>query len=227
MDENSYTFAVRKRLGCQLLLDPVPCRICGKLLDTRMFHAECCAIGEATKGHYRVARKVADGILLADSSARTEVRGLSEASDVRLADIFTNAALPGREAALDVTIVSSEPSRAGQDCLQTAFIDKFHKYRQILPDLTRQGIAFKPMVWSTEGAPHPVVLHILAYVCKQAMRRNSCSGDEQMLFRWQRELGIAIQTRKAAMITSCMPTHKAHLMWLLSGQVQWQAPRFQ
>ena len=55
------------------------------------------AIGEATRGHYSVARKVADGVLLADSSAQTEVRGLSETGDVRPADIFTTAALPGRE----------------------------------------------------------------------------------------------------------------------------------
>ena len=192
-----------------------------------MFHAECCSIGEATRGHYRVVRKVADGISLADSSVRTEVRGLSGTSDVRPADVYTNAALPGRDAALDITIVSPEAAHAGQDCLQTAFMGKFHKYRNILPDLHRQGIAFKPMVWSTEGAPHPVVLRILAFACKQAMRRNSCGGEAQMLFRWQREIGISIQRRKAAMIAACMPSHKAHRLWLLSGNVQWHAPRFQ
>ena len=155
------------------------------------------------------------------------MRGLSETSDVRPADIYTNAALPGRDAALDITIVSSEAAHAGQDCLQTAFRGKFRKYRNILPDLNRQGIAFKPMVWTTEGAPHPVVLRILSFVCKQASRRNSCGGEEQMLVRWQREIGIAIQRRKAAMIAACMPNHKAHRLWLLSGRVEWCAPRFQ
>ena len=168
-----------------------------------------------------------DDIYLADSSVRTEIRGLSEHSDVRPADIFTNAALPGREAALDVTIVSPESTRAGQDCLQTAYVEKFRKYREILPELSRQGIAFKPLVWSTEGAPHPVVMRILKYVCSQAVRRNGSTGEDKMLSRWQRELATAIQTRKARMIAACMPDHKAPQLWLLSGSVTWEAPRFQ
>ena len=87
-----------------------------------------------------------DGIVLADSSVRVEVRGLSEESDVRPADILTTAALPGRDAALDVTIVSPETARVGQDCLRTTFADKNHKYRRILPELNRRGIAFRPLV---------------------------------------------------------------------------------
>ena len=227
MDEQSYILAVRKRLGCQFYAEPVQCKLCGQLLDTRAFHAECCAIGEATKGHYNVVRKVVDGICLADSSVRTEVRGLSEHSDVRPADIFTNAALPGREAALDITIVSPEAAHAGQDCLQTAFVEKFRKYRQILGELSGQGIGFRPVVWSTEGAPHPVATRMLAYVCCQATRRNGISGDDKMFSRWQRELATALQVRKAKMIAACTPQHKAHQVWLLSGDVSWEAPRFQ
>ena len=117
MNAQAYVLAVRKRLGCQLLAEPVQCQLCGNLMDTRLYHAECCAIGEATIGHYKVVKKVLDGVVLADSRARTETRGLCEASDVRPADIYTSAALPGREAALDVTVVSPESSRADQDCL--------------------------------------------------------------------------------------------------------------
>ena len=148
-----------------------------------------------------------------------EVRGLSANSDVRPADIYTNSALPGRDAALDVTIVSPESARAGQDCLQTAFLGKLHKYRQILPELLRQGIAFKPLVWSTEGSPHPVVRRVMAYVAKQAVQRNGFGWSKEMLRRWQREIGCASQERKAAMIATCLPRHSARSSWLLSGEV--------
>ena len=71
-------------------------------MDTQMIHAECCAKPQSTIGHYNVVRKLVDGIQLADSRVHTEVRGLSETSDVRPADIYSSSALPGREAALDV-----------------------------------------------------------------------------------------------------------------------------
>ena len=52
--------------------------------------------------------------------------------------------------------------------MQTAFCRKFETYANILPELRRQGIVFKPLVWSTEGAPHPIVLRIMgASVRKQ------------------------------------------------------------
>ena len=227
MNAQAYVLAVRKRLGCQLLAEPVQCHLCGKLMDTRLYHAECCAVGEATIGHYKVCRKLYDGVVLADSRARTETRGLCEASDVRPADIYTSAALPGREAALDVTVVSPEASRAGQDCLQTAYSDKIRKYRRYFPELNQQGIAFRPLVWSTEGAPHPVVLRVLSYVCEQAVQRNSCKGAKEMQQRWQREISIAIQTRKAAMIAACIPRYNRNLTWLLCGNAKWAGARMQ
>ena len=227
MNEQTFVLAVRKRLGCHFLAEPVECTLCGKLMDTQMFHAECCAKSQSKIGHYNVVRKLVDGIQLADSRVRTEVRGLSETSDVRPADIFTSSALPGREAALDVTIVSAEASHAGQNCLQSAFCRKFETYANILPELRRQGIVFKPMVWSTEGAPHPVVLRIMAYVCSQAVRRNSDThkGAKEMMSRWQRELSVALQTRKASMIAACIKAPGPHQQWLLSGKVDWRSRR--
>ena len=165
-------------------------------------------------------KKFVDGVFLADSRVRTEVRGLSEESDVRPADIYTNSALPGCDAALDVTVVSPEASHAGQDCLKNSFSMKFRKYQAILPELSRQGIVFKPLVWSTEGAPHNVVMRVMSHVCSVAARRHGNDTEaKDMLNRWQRELAAALQVRKAAMIRACLPRLPAHRSWLLSGKL--------
>ena len=53
--EDEFVEAVRVRLGAAGPTDPVPCARCGtELLDSSGSHAACCAIAEATKGHYSV-----------------------------------------------------------------------------------------------------------------------------------------------------------------------------
>ncbi len=39
-------------------------------------------------------------------------------------------------------------------------------------DMADDGVAFRPMVWSVEGRPHPVVLRVLGYAAEIAARRN-------------------------------------------------------
>eukprot|EP00973_Karenia_brevis_P053676 7457588-Karenia_brevis.AAC.1 len=101
------------------------------------------------------------------------------------------------------------------------------KYRRILAQLSLQGVAFKPLVWSTEGAPHPVVLRVMAHVAEQAARRNGITNSKHMYCRWLHEIGCAIQERKAAMIAACFPRRKAREAWLLTGDTQWDAIRMQ
>ena len=89
-------------------------------MDVRANHALCCAPAQSTVGHYSVVRALADGLRVADSSVTFEVRGLVENSRARPADVFTKAAVPGRDAALDVTIAAQDATDAGLDCCQRA-----------------------------------------------------------------------------------------------------------
>eukprot|EP00973_Karenia_brevis_P055813 7762752-Karenia_brevis.AAC.1 len=73
---------------------------------------------------------------------------------MRPADVLTNAALPGRSAALDVTVVSPEACPAGMDAADTAFKAKMRKYRSLIPELSAAGITFRPMVWTADCRPH-------------------------------------------------------------------------
>eukprot|EP00973_Karenia_brevis_P091402 12407308-Karenia_brevis.AAC.1 len=104
-------------------------------------------------------------------SVTLEIQGLVENSRARPADVFTQAAIPGRDAALDVTIAAQDASGAGLDCCATAYQRKLDHYRGILNSLSESGIAFRPMVWSAEGRPHPVVNRVLGFAAEIAARK--------------------------------------------------------
>ena len=95
-------------------------------MDPALSHAERCAKAECTRGHYAVARAFAEGLELADSSVKLEMRGLTE-TELRPADIYTEAAVPGHHAALDVTIISADAGHAGLDACAAGFRGKYRK----------------------------------------------------------------------------------------------------
>eukprot|EP00973_Karenia_brevis_P046188 6401612-Karenia_brevis.AAC.1 len=81
-----------------------------------------------------------------DRSAVVEQRGLVEAEPgARPGDIFTTAAVPNRDAAVDVTIVSQEAAGAGEDCVATAHKKKFQRYRDAIEEWGDAGICLQPL----------------------------------------------------------------------------------
>ena len=181
-------------------------------------HALCCAIGESTAGHYTVVRALVDGLRVADSGVVTEVRGLVETSSARPADVYTSAALPGRDAALDVTIAAQDAAGAGADCCATAFRGKLRKYAKLLGPLARENVGFRPMVWSAEGRSHPVVGRVLAYAADLATRKHPDACGKTFVQRWRREIAVAIQKRKARMFKACLPAPTRRSRQLLWGK---------
>jgi hypothetical protein len=135
----------------------------------------------------------------------------------RPADILTNAAVPGRGAALDICIASPSASAAAGDAAAAAFRRKLRKYRHVIPQLARAGITFRPMVWTSEGRPHPAVTRTLRFAAGVAARR---AGSEAtaLLSRWKHEVQIAIQRRRAAMARAVLPRATPQELWLLTGQ---------
>ena len=94
LSQCDYVTSVRKRLGAALVRHNLNCRVCGAQLDPQGYHSDACCTGIATRGHYVVTASVLKGARLADHSAQTEVRGLTE-QNLRPADILTNAAEDG------------------------------------------------------------------------------------------------------------------------------------
>ena len=172
-----------------------------------------------------VVRAFADGLQLADGSLALEAPGLTSTSQ-RPADILTNAALPRRSAALDVTVVSADAAGAGDDACATAFEGKINKYRRIISELNRAGIAFRPLVWSSEGRPHPAVRRTMSYASGIASRKLFSSASA-IRKRWEHEIAVAIQRRRAAMVRACLPSVRARHVWIGTGHVDHDAPRMQ
>ena len=105
---------------------------------------------------------VVDGLRVADPAVTTEPRGLTS-TQARPADIFTSAAVPGRSAALDVCIASPDAAAAGADAVESAFKRKLVHYRDVIPELHTAGIAFRPLIWSADGRPHPAATRTLKH----------------------------------------------------------------
>ena len=51
LQTEEFVEVARFRLGAGGPEEPVPCRLCGSVLDSAGSHAVCCGPGEATRGH--------------------------------------------------------------------------------------------------------------------------------------------------------------------------------
>jgi len=214
---------VQKRLRCRSYVGAAPCRLCGAQLDAHLEHSETCSTAEATRGHYACVRAVVDGIRLADPAVTTEPRGLTSTSS-RPADIFTTAAVPGRGAALDVCIASPNAAAAAGDAADAAFKRKLRRYRNEIRELAAAGIAFRPLVWTADGRPHPAAVRTLCYAADIAVTRNGQQASAGALVtRWKHEIQIAILRHRAAMARAVLPRASALDLWLLTGQTDREA----
>ncbi len=157
LDSSDFVTAVRTRLGAGGPDEPTPCRICGGVLDPSGWHALCCALGEATRGHNAVRDQIHSAARIADPAAEIEPLGLIPFHPLlRPDDIFTSAAAHGRLSALDVGICSPDSVDAGDDCTESMRQRKLGDYSAHLPALESQNITYTPMTWSAYGRPHKV-----------------------------------------------------------------------
>ena len=125
-----------KRLGNRVWTGFGEC-LCGSFLDPQMEHGETCSPAEATRRHCACFHTVVCGLKLADPGITTEPRALT-ATQSRPADMFTTAAVPGRSAALDVCVASSNAAAARGDA--ASFDRKLSNYRNEISDLRNLGI---------------------------------------------------------------------------------------
>ena len=94
-----------------------------------------------------------------------------------------------------------------------------HRYRREISELAAAGIAFRPLVWTADGRPHPAVTRTLQFAAQIAVTRNGQQTSAAALVgRWKHEIQIAILRRIAAMTRAVLPRSSAKQLWLLSGQ---------
>ena len=186
-----YLTCVRIRIGAAFVDDPALCPRCGRcILGTSCAHALCCAQRESNKGHYKVVDAVLQLAHVADSAADTEpLELIPNAPTLRPADIFSEAAIPGCRAALDIGVASPDCSGAGAAMFQT----KLDKYRPYFEALSAQDIRYMPLVFSCYGRVHPQAEATLDTIARVAARRRGL-GDHHLLLR--RAKGSNMATRR-------------------------------
>ena len=221
LPERDFALALQLRLGAHIVADSFLCPECGQPVDTKLAHSTCCAKAERTRGHNAVARVLFDRFVEVDRACSLEVRGLSESEPgARPADLLTQAAVPNREAALDVTIVSPEAGGAGADCVASAQDRKFDRYAQITREWDPAERVFQPLVWSCEGRSHPDTDRVLTYASAAIARRvGGRMGD--VLRRWRTDLGVVLAARRARMARACLPAVGArgrYVCWGLADE---------
>ena len=100
----------------------------------------------------------------------------------------------------------------------TAFRGKMRKYAKLLGPMAKEGVGFRPMVWSAEGRAHPVVTRVLTYAAEQASRKHEDVSAKTFLQRWRREIAVAIEKRLARMLKACLPAPSRRSRQLLWGR---------
>ena len=148
LSPTEFVDAVRLRLGADIFAGEAACASCGGVLDSRCRHALLCAPGASTSGHNRVRDTLLGAASLADGAAATGVPGLlGSAPTLRPADLLTTAAF-GRLVALDVGIANPGARAAGVDACTSMLERKLRDYEPWLPELSEDGIEYRPVVWT-------------------------------------------------------------------------------
>ena len=86
------------------------------------------------------------------------------------------------------------------------FDRKRRDYKRHLHELeVQQGIAYRPLIWSTWGRMHPGTLQALTNLAMQATRRRGLRDHRLLLRHVRAAIGMQLMRRVVRMLHSCMP----------------------
>lgn len=139
-----------------------------------------------------------------DPSAEREVPGLIPGTQLRPADLLTDAAGYGLVAA-DVSIVSPEAQQAGADCTVSRYRSKVERYAPHAPALDRQGVTYLPLVWSCFGRPHPAARTLVADLAHRISRRRGHCNHQEVTRQIRSDISVEIWRRNARQLRGCLP----------------------
>ena len=197
--------AMLLRLGAPLIREPAPCARCGCNLDLECRHALRCAPGSATRGHNRLRDTLLGLASLSDGAAVTEAIGLvPSAPALRPADVLTRAAF-GRLSALDVCIACPDAQGAGDDAANAAVLRKLGDYEHVIPELSDEGVHYKPLAWTCWGRPHTDAKAAVRSMSLAAARRQGDVDADDLERRARGAIGVQVWRRAAQMVAACLP----------------------
>ena len=116
-----------------------------------------------------------------------------------------------------VGISSPDAAGAGGDCCEAMARRKLRHYGHHFEALGRQGIVYKPMMFSAYGRVHSEAAALLLTMARGAARRHGLQSHRQILRRAKARIGTEFWKVAAAMVRACMPAPTEAEITLILG----------
>ena len=198
--------ALQYRLGIPVFQKDGICPACGAASDREGDHAIACGWeGERIARHNQLRDALFQTACQAALGPRKEEQALLPGLGNKPADVYIPNWIEGKDAALDVTVVSPlqatlihKAAEEGGHALKHAYERKF---RQVGQECEAQGLKFCPLPVETLGGWHPKAITLLSKLAHQLARQTG--GDESLTTShlYQR-LGILLTKGNTALILS-------------------------
>ena len=195
------------RLGAPIFEKDAPCPACGRPSDQFGHHAIGCGVhGERISRHNEVCNVLFRTAQKAGLGPSREFRGLIPGSAARPADIFLRSWDKGRDAALDVTVISPLQSAVvDREAAESGYALRFaweRKMRAAFDACDAQRISFIPLPAETFGGWHPQAALQISRIGRELARSSSGTDHKTVLKHLFQRLGLSIQKGNAALILS-------------------------
>ena len=207
MHSQEFRCAAQYRLGAPIFEQDGPCPACNRPSDKYGHHAIACAVnGERISRHNQLCNVLFKTAQKANLGPAREFRGLIPGSSSRPADVFLRNWERGRDAALDVTVISP---------LQTAVVDQEaahpgyalrlaweRKMRSSFNACDAQRISFIPLPVETLGGWHAEAEKHIARLGRELARSTSGTDYKTSTNHLFQRLSLTLQKGNAALILS-------------------------
>ena len=208
-----FILSVKYRLGLQVFDREGPCPACLRLSDRLGDHAMCCGTGgERIARHNHLRDAVFQTAVAAGLGPSKEGRFLLPGDDRRPADVLIPNWAGGRDAALDLTVVTPIQAQTLPQAAITPGHALTHAYERKMrgaeEDCRRQGIAFIPMAVESFGGWHGTAESEVRKLGAALARHTGQDEGEAVHHLWGR-LGILLQRGNAAILGNRVPSFPA------------------
>ena len=204
-----FVLALKYRLGLPVFDTAGPCPACLRESDVYGDHAMCCGSGgERISRHNNLRDTFYETAVAAGLGPVKEGRFLLPGTDRRPADVLVPHWTGGKDAAMDVTIVTPIQGATLPGAANTAGHALDHAYTRKVngaeEECRQQGIAFLPLVAESFGGWHSGAVREVKKLGAALARHTGQDEAEAVSHLWGR-LGILLQRGNAAIIGNRVP----------------------
>ena len=206
-----FTAAVKYRLGIAVYPYDEPCIACGEGSDKFGDHSIGCGKeGERIYRHNVIRDAIYETAKQASLAPAKEQSALLPGSQAKPADVYIPGWANGRDAALDVTVVSSLQKelrkRAAAEVGSAAARRHGDKMTKYYRDCDREGIQFFPIVVEALGGWHRDAEAAVSKLTRQLASQTGKDAEETTRHLFQR-ISLLLMRGNAALILNRISSH--------------------